>query len=114
MTENECARFYMKLIEAGREVEKMKNNFLTIFGVDIEAFDNIHDKLADAAFQAIISTKFGGNPPNERVEHDFIQSRLDQHMKINIGAGRSEVFIANHYVLFIAVGYSRPSVNLRE
>ena len=80
MTENECARFYMKLIEAGREVEKMKNNFLTIFGVDIEAFDNIHDKLADAAFQAIISTKFGGNPPNERVEHDFIQSRLDQHM----------------------------------
>ena len=80
MTENECARFYMKLIEAGREVEKMKNNFLTIFGVDIEAFDNIHDKLADAAFQAIISTKFGGNPPNEKVEHDFIQSRLDQHM----------------------------------
>lgn len=80
MTENECARFYMKLVEAGREVEKMKSNFLTIFGVDIEAFDNIHDKLADAAFQAIISTKFGGNPPNERVEHDFIQSRLDQHM----------------------------------
>lgn len=80
MTENECARFYMKLVEAGREVEKMKNNFLTIFGVDIEAFDNIHDKLADAAFQAIISTKFGGNPPNEKVEHDFIQSRLDQHM----------------------------------
>ena len=56
----------MKLVEAGREVEKMKSNFLTIFGVDIEAFDNIHDKLADAAFQAIISTKFGGNPPNER------------------------------------------------
>lgn len=80
MTENECARFYMKLVEAGREVEKMKNNFSTIFGVDIEAFDNIHDKLADAAFQAIISTKFGGNPPNEKVEHDFIQSRLDQHM----------------------------------
>ena len=80
MTKNECIRFYMKIVEAGREVEKMKSNFFTVFGVDIETFDNIHDKLADAAFQAIISTKFKGNPPNEKVEHDFIQSRLDQHM----------------------------------
>ena len=80
MTENECARFYEKIIQAGREVEKMQKNFSTIFGVKIEAFDSIHDKLADAAFQAIISTKFGGNPPNERAEHDFILSRFDQHM----------------------------------
>lgn len=80
MTKNKCARFYMKLVEAGREVEKMKNNFSTIFGVDIEAFDDIHDKLADAAFQAIISTKFGENQPSAKDEYDFIQSRLDQHM----------------------------------
>ena len=80
MTENECARFYEKIIQAGREVEKMQKNFSTIFGVEIEAFDSIHDKLADVAFQAIMSTKFGGNPPNQRAEQDFVKTRLDQHM----------------------------------
>lgn len=80
MTKEECIRFYMKIIEAGREVEKIQKGLSAVFGVEIEIFDNIHDKLADVAFQAIISTKFKGNPPNQTVEHDFVKTRIDQHM----------------------------------
>lgn len=80
MTKEECIRFYMKIVEAGREVEKIQKGLSTILGADIEAFDYIHDKLADVAFQAIISTKFKGNPPNQTVEHDFVKTRIDQHM----------------------------------
>ena len=80
MTKEECIRFYMKIIEAGREVEKIQEGLSTVLGTDIEAFDCIHDKLADVAFQAIMSTKFKGNPPNQTVEHDFVKTRIDQHM----------------------------------
>ena len=80
MTKEECIRFYTKIVEAGREVEKIQKGLSTVLGVNIEAFDYIHDKLADVAFQAIISTKFKGNPPNQTVEHDFVKTRIDQHM----------------------------------
>ena len=80
MTKEECIRFYMKIVEAGREVEKIQKGLSTILGADIETFDYIHDKLADVAFQAIISIKFKGNPPNQTVEHDFVKTRIDQHM----------------------------------
>lgn len=80
MTKEECIRFYIKIIEAGREVEKIQRGLSRVLETDIEAFDYIHDKLADVAFQAIMSTKFKGNPPNQTVEHDFIKTRIDQHM----------------------------------
>ena len=47
MTKEECIRFYMKIIEAGREVEKIQKGLSTILGADIEIFDCIHDKLCD-------------------------------------------------------------------
>lgn len=80
MTKEECIRFYIKIIEAGREVEKIQRGLSRVLETDIEAFDYIHDKLADVAFQVIMSTKFKGNPPNQTVEHDFIKTRIDQHM----------------------------------
>ena len=80
MTKEECIRFYMKIIEAGREVEKIQKGLSTALETSIETFDYIHDKLADVAFQAIMSTKFKGNPPNQTAEHDFVKTRIDQHM----------------------------------
>lgn len=79
MTLNESTKLYVKIIEAGRELEEIKQKFYKVFDTNIEAFDSIHDKLAMAAFQTIILNKFCGSEPTEEVEEDFINPRIDQH-----------------------------------
>ena len=53
-----------------------------------------------------------GQHPSLVASPELIVEHLEEG-GINIGAGSSVVLIANHHVLFVASGYSCPSVNLR-